>query len=44
MIVNFQNIERQIHIECKDYKTDLDIGNIFKKALDFREELQSNRK
>ena len=34
IIVNNDNFERQIHIECKDYKTDLDIGNIFKKALD----------
>ena len=24
---------RKIYIECKNYKTDLDIGNIFKKAL-----------
>lgn len=34
LIVNINNFERQIHIECKDYKTDLDVGNILKKAWD----------
>ena len=42
IIVNNDNFERQIHIECKDYKTDLDIGNIFKKAFDLEKNYKSN--
>ncbi|WP_415831454.1 NACHT domain-containing protein, partial [Flavobacterium terrigena] len=34
IIATFNNFERQIHIECKDYKNDLDVGNIFKKLID----------
>jgi hypothetical protein len=34
LIATINNFERQIHIECKDYKNDLEIGNILKKAWD----------
>ncbi|RKS01457.1 NACHT domain-containing NTPase [Flavobacterium sp. 102] len=34
LIVVMNNFERAIYIECKNYSTDLDIGNILKKAWD----------
>lgn len=38
IIVSKKYVEQRIFIECKNYKTDLDIGNIFKKAWDLEKD------
>ena len=40
IIVSKEYVEQRIFIECKNYSSDLDIGNIFKKAWD----LEKNHK